>query len=199
MQRKNVSYPDAVDALIRSAAASGVVASQNTPQGELAECCERVFGTTLANQIATHGYPDELELPWVAEELYVYGLNELSARQAGYRADARDGSPSADWDMAHFVIADWAANPITIAQDATVSYARHGVGAWIYCRIAPDLPTFFLLLAAWLDFLRDNGGNLYDDNFEIPDKVRADIRLRVAGVLDEPDRDAACRFVLGEL
>jgi len=193
-----VSYPEAVDALVRSAAASGIEIALKLPQGEASVFCEQVFGKPLAAMIAAHGYPTGTELPWIVEDLYVYGLDELAERQAGYRTDASKGMPSADWDATQFVIADWAANPVTIGQDRVIRYARHGMGAWTYTRIVADLPAFVLLLAAWLDYMRDKADALYDDNFEIPDTIRAEIRSKVLGMVDEVDRDAACRFLLGE-
>ena len=193
-----MSYPEAVDALVRSAAASGIEIALKLPQGEASVFCEQVFGKPLAAMIAAHGYPTGTELPWIVEDLYVYGLDELAERQAGYRTDASKGMPSADWDATQFVIADWAANPVTIGQDRVIRYARHGMGAWTYTRIVADLPSFVLLLAAWLDYMRDKADALYDDNFEIPDTIRAEIRSKVLGMVDEVDRDAACRFLLGE-
>ena len=197
-RRKFVSYPEAVDALVRSAAASGVEISLKPPQGESTTFCEQVFGRPLAAAIAAHGYPHDAELPWIVEDLYLYGPDELSDRQAGYRSDAGEGRPSAGWDATQFVVADWAANPVTIGQDGVIHYARHGTGAWMYTRIVSDLPAFFLLLAAWLDYMRDKADALYDDNFEIPDAIRADIRSKVVSMVDEADQDAACRFLLGE-
>lgn len=196
--RKFVSYPEAVDALVRSAAASGIEISLKSRRGEPAALCEQVFGKPLAATIAAHGYPDGTELPWIVEDLYVYGLDELAERQAGYRIDAGEGTPSADWDATQFVIADWVANPVTIGQDGVIRYARHGMDVWTYTRIVADLPAFFVLLAAWLDYMRDKAGALYDDNFEIPDTIRLEIRSKVLGMVDEVDRDAACRFLLGE-
>ena len=193
-----MSYPEAVDALVRSAAASGIEISLKPPQGEVSVFCEQVFGKPLAATIAGHGYPDGAELPWIVEDLYVYGLDELAERQAGYRTDASKSTPSAGWDITQFVIADWAANPVTIGQDGVVRHARHGMGAWTYTRIVADLPAFFVLLAAWLDYMRDKADALYDDNFEVADTIRAEIRSKVLFMVDDADRDAACRFLLGE-
>lgn len=193
-----MSYSDAVDALVRSAAASGIEISLKPAHGEPVAFCEQVFGKPLAATIAAHGYPKGTELPWIVEDLYVYGLDELAERQTGYRTDASKGTPSAGWDATQFVIADWAANPVTIGQDGVIRYARHGMGAWTYTRIVADLPAFFVLLAAWLDYMRDKAGALYDENFEIPDTIRAEIRSKVLVMVDDADRDAACRFLLGE-
>ena len=135
-----MSYPDAVDALVRSAAASGIEISLKPPQGEPAMFCEQVFGEPLAATIAAHGYPDGAELPWIVEDLYVYGLDELAERQSGYRTDASNGTPSAGWDATQFVIADWAANPVTIGQDGVIRHARrsHGVPGCSTTEITSD-------------------------------------------------------------
>jgi hypothetical protein len=193
-----VPYLDAATTLAAAAARADVDLSLKTPEADATPFMETVFGKPLADDIAAHGYPSDVEVPWVVEELYVYDLNELSDRQAGYRVGVQDGRPVAGWDAGHFVIADWAANPVTVAPNGGIHYARHGEGAWDYHRICADLPTFFLLLAAWLGHVAEHGENLHDGNFDIPDTARETIRRLVSGVVDIADQDAACNFLLGE-
>lgn len=191
---------DVVEDLVRAAREADVAISLAPPDGEAAAFAATVFGPTLAAEIARLGYPEPVELPWIAEEFNLYGLDELSERQAGYRTNARTGEPSEAWDMDRFVIADWAANPISIGPDGAIAYSRHGQGAWTYVRIARDLPAFLSLLAAWLRFfLAERGGELFDDNFEIADEIREAVRRDVLVDLDADDRDAALKFLLGEL
>jgi hypothetical protein len=195
-----VPYADAVDDLVRAAGEADVAISLEQPQREVLAFAETVFGPAIAAEIAKLGYPEPAELPWIVEELYLYGLEELSDRQAGYRTDARTGEASAGWDKDRFVIADWTANPISVGPDGAICYSRHGEGAWTYIRIAEDLPTFLSMLAAWLRyFVVTRSANLFDENFEIADETRDEIRREVLGAVEKTDQDAALRFLLGEL
>lgn len=191
-------YLDAATTLASAAARADVALSLKMPEAEAVHVVDTVFGKPLADEIAAHGYPSDVELPWIVEELYVYDLDELSDRQAGYRVGVQDGRPVAGWDAGHYVIADWAANPVTVARDGSIHYARHGEGAWDYRRICADLPTFFLLLAAWLGHVAEHGENLHDHNFDVPDDAREAVRRLVTGVVPEADQEAACSFLLGE-
>ena len=133
------------------------------------------------------------------EELYLYSLDELAGLQAGYRYDARTGEVSADWDASHYVIADWTANPISIGADGAIHYTCHGQGNWAYALIAPDLPGFFNLLAAWLRyFIVERGGNLFDDNFEVDEATRDTVRDMIRTITGLDDFDAALALFMGE-
>lgn len=191
-----MNYPEAAQNFVRAGVEVGVPIALAPPE----QAVDRAtFGDVLAREIEAAGYPVGAELPWVVEKLYFYSLDELAERQAGYRYDARTGETSADWDASHYVIADWAANPISIGADGAIRYARHGQGNWTYAVIAPDLPSFFNLLAAWLRyFVVERGGNLFNDNFEIDTPTRNTVRdmIRTTTGLDDPD--AALALLVGE-
>lgn len=191
-----MTYPEAVQDLVRAGAGAGVPIPL-APPGQAVD--RDIFGDALAQEIAATGYPAGAELPWVVEELYLYSLEELAERQAGYRYDAATGEASTGWDASHYVIADWTANPISIGTDGAIHYARHGQGNWTYAPIAPDLPGFFNLLAAWLRyFIVERGGDLFDDDFEINDATRNTVRDMIRTTTDLRDPDAALALLLGE-
>ena len=191
-----MAYIEAAQNLVRAGAEAGVRINLAPPEQAVDRA---IFGDALAREIEAAGYPAGAELPWVAEELYLYSLDELAGRQAGYRYDARTGEASANWDASHYVIADWTANPIIIDADGTIHYARHGRGHWTFAPIAPDLPAFFNLLAAWLRyFVGDRGGNLFNDNFEIDDATRNTARAMIRTITGMCDTDAALALLLGE-
>lgn len=191
-----MNYPEAAQNFVRAGVEAGVPIALAPPE----QAVDRAtFGDVLAREIEPAGYPVGAELPWVVEELYFYSLDELAERQAGYRYDARTGETSADWDASHYVIADWTANPIIIGADGAIRYARHGQGNWSYAVIAPDLPSFFNLLAAWLRyFIVERGGNLFNNNFEIDAPTRNTVRDIIRTTTGLDDTDAALALLVGE-
>jgi hypothetical protein len=197
-----MSYADALADLIGAASETDLAIAPEKPEGEAARLCETVFGPTLAAEITQLGYPKTFDMPWVAEDLYFYGLDELSVRQAGYRFHGITGERIDAWPADRFVIAAWTGNPVSIGQDGSICYSFHGAGTWTYTRIAPDLPAFLSLLAAWIRyFVAEHGGDLFDeddDDLEISEEMRAEIRRDVLGAAQEADRDAALAFLLGD-
>ncbi|WP_152616230.1 hypothetical protein [Sphingomonas sp. ERG5] len=194
-----MQYDEAIQRLVRAGVeAETPIAVQTPDAGE--SFYRTVFGDPLSDAIKASGYPGGVELPWSAEELYLYGLEELNKRQEGYRHDANTGDASSGWDEDRYVIADWAANPVSITGDGSISYARHGEGSWSHIRIAADLPGFFAMLAAWLHyFVVEHNGNLFDENFEIAAATRDDLRRLVVADTAPEDREAAINFLLGEI
>jgi hypothetical protein len=191
-----MTYLEAAWNLTRAGVETGVPIALARPEQAVDRA---IFGDALAREIEVAGYPTGAELPWVVEELYLYFLEKLAGRQAGYRHGASTGKASADWDASHYVIADWTANPISIGVNGAIHYARHGQGNWTYALIAPDLPAFFNLLAAWLRyFVVERGGNLFNDNFEIDTPTRNTVRdmIRTTTGLDDPG--AALALLVGE-
>lgn len=197
-----MSYADALADLVAAASEADLAIAPETPEGDAAQLCETVFGTTLAAEIIQAGYPKTFHIPWIVEDLYVYGLDELSDRQAGYRFHAITGEPIAAWPADRFVIAAWTGNPVSVGQDGSVCYSRHGAGTWTFVRLAPDLPAFLALLAAWIRyFVVEHGGDLFDeddDDFDITEEMRAEVRREVLDGVAEADRDAVLAFLLGE-
>lgn len=197
-----MSYADALADLIGAASETGIAIVLEKPQGDAARLCQTVFGPALAAEITQLGYPKTFDMPWIVEDLYFYGLDELSDRQAGYRFHGITGERIDAWPADRFVIAAWTGNPVSIGQDGSICYSFHGAGTWTYTRIAPDLPAFLSLLAAWIRyFVAEHGGDLFDeddDDLEISEEMRAEIRRDVLGAVPEADRDAALVFLLGE-
>jgi hypothetical protein len=196
---KTMAYVDSMRCLIDAGTEAGMlIGLENT--NNLTALHQRIFGGPLANDIASAGYPGGIEVPWMVEELFVYSLAELSDRQAGYRYDANTNAPSVNWDCDRYVLADWGANPVSIGTDGTICYSRHGDGDWSYVPIATDLPAFFKLLAAWLRyFVVEQGSNLLDDNFEIAQDTRDAVTSTVLAETIPEYRNAAMRFLLGEI
>lgn len=191
-----MTYTKAVQDLVQAGLETGVPIALSQPEQAIDRA---IFGDALAREIEAVGYPAGIELPWVVEELYLYSLDELAERQAGYRFDVRTGEVSADWDASQYVIADWTANPISIGSDGTVHYARHGQGNWTYALIAPDLSSFFTLLAAWLRyFVTERGSNLFNDDFEIDDATRDAVRDKISTAIGPHDPKATLALLLGE-
>ncbi|MDR7116594.1 hypothetical protein [Caulobacter sp. BE254] len=194
-----MSYADALADLIGAASETGIAIVLEKPQGDAARLCQTVFGPALAAEITQLGYPKTFDMPWIVEDLYFDGLDELSDRQAGYRFDGISGERIDAWPADRFVIADWAADPITVGPDGSVCYSVHGVGSWTYTRIAADLPAFLHLLATWIRyFVAEHGANLYDENSEVPEEIRAEIRRDVLGAVPEADKDAVLSFLLAD-
>lgn len=190
-----MTYIEAAQNLVRAGAEAGVPIALAPPEQAVDRA---IFGDALAREIEVAGYPAGAGLPWVVEELYLYPLNELAGHQAGYRYDVRSGEASADWNASHYVIADWMANPISIAADGPIHYARHGQGHWTFSPIAPDLPAFFNLLAAWLRyFIVERGGNLFNDNFKIDAATRNTARDMIRTITGLDDSDSALALLVG--
>lgn len=65
--------------------------------------------------------------------------------------------------------------------------------------IVEDLPAFLHLLATWIRyFVAEHGANLDDENSEVPEATRAEIRRDVLGALPEADKDAVLSFLLAD-
>jgi len=190
-----MTYSEAIQNLVDAGSEAGVSILLSIPEQGVDRA---VFGD-LAQEIEAVGYPAGVEFPWVVEDLYLYSLDELAERQAGYRYDARTGEASPDWDQNQYVIADWTANPVTLGVDGAVRYARHGQDDWVYARIAPDLSGFFVLLADWLRyFVVERASNLFNENFEIDDVTREAICDTILIPISPDDRAATLAFLLGE-
>ncbi|MBW8858373.1 MAG: hypothetical protein JF570_01180 [Caulobacter sp.] len=194
-----MSYADALADLIGAASETDLAIAPEKPEGEAARLCETVFGPALAAEIIQLGYPKTFDMPWIVEDLYFYGLDELSDRQAGYRFHGITGERIDAWPADRFVIAAWTADPVTVGPDGSVCYSVHGIGSWTYTRIAADLPAFLHLLATWIRyFVAEHGANLYDENSEVPEEIRAEIRRDVLGAVPEADKDAVLSFLLAD-
>lgn len=138
-----MSYAEAIAEFVQAAAAAGIAVELGDPEGAEAELCATVLGDQLAAEIVATGYPGGCEIPWVAEELYIYSLTELRERQAGYRTDARTGVDQDDWDADRWVIADWTADPVSINGTGVIAY-RQGEAVrairYILREIAREIP-----------------------------------------------------------
>ncbi len=191
-----MTYAEAVQNLVDAGSKAGISIIVSIPEYGVDRV---VFGNDLAQEIETVGYPAGAELPWVVEDFYLYSLDEITERQAGYRYDAHTGEASQGWDQNQYVIADWTANPLTLGVDGAIRYARHGQEEWTYVRIAPDVPSFFALLADWLRyFVVERAGNLFNEDFQIDEATRDIIRNSILRPIDLDDREAALAFLLGE-
>ena len=195
-----MTYADAVIDLVRAAGEADLSVELDTPRGDEAQLCETVFGPTFAADIGRMGYPKTFDMPWIVEDLDFYGLEDLADRQVGYRSHGITGECIPDWPEDRFVIAAWAGNPIPVGLDGSICNSMHGVGSWTFSRIAPNLPSFFVLLAAWIRyFIAERGGTLFgEEDIQAFEKMRVDIRREVLGSIAEADKDAVLAFLLGD-
>ncbi len=142
--------------------------------------------------------PIDLKIPWVAEWLTLYSIDELYASQVGYRYAT--GSPDLlpGWDPNWIVIGGASSDPIIAdgsSSLASVLMGVHGIGAWSPRLITPSLADFLILLSRWLELYRFRGGVLLDsDRVLLPD-VAAAIERDVAGHLPPPARRNFLSFI----
>jgi hypothetical protein len=193
-----MTYAESLATLVRTAQAHGVAVEIEQPGGDDRALLDAVFGASLAGEIADAGYPGGIEVPFAAEDFYLYPLAELEQRQAGYRTDARTGEASPDWDADRHVIGDWAANPVSIGGDGALAYAMHGRGGWEYRPIAPDLAAFLDVLARWIEYYRGaRGGKILDADYEVAPEVRGEVDNQVTTGLPEAEAGNFADFLLG--
>jgi hypothetical protein len=193
-----MTYTQALTALVRSAGTHDISAPLEALDNGERKIVAAIFGDTLAGEIADAGYPGGIEIPVSAEDLYLYPLAELEQRQAGYRTDGRTGEASPGWDESRYVIADWAANPVSIGRDGALAYSIHGRGSWHYHPIAPDLNAFLTALAHWIEYYQgERSGQILDADFEVAPEVTGDVLHKVVGNLPETEAKNFTDFLLG--
>jgi hypothetical protein len=173
------------------------IAVRIEPVSTLSDYSRTVFPDGLLPEIERVGYPGDCEIPWIVEDLYLYGFADIESRQAGYRFDARSGETLDDWDADRHVITDWAANPVVIGSDGRIAFAYHGVDRWDFQTIAESFASFLDLLTAWVRyFVIDHGGRLFDANGDLPDETISDV-TRIAAGIDGVYQSEAVKFLLG--
>jgi len=150
---------------------------------------EPIF-SSMAASISRFGYPNNVTIPYLSEDLRIYNLEDLVARQVGYRSDTRSGHKSSDWDENMWVLGDWSANPYCINRDGSIWFAFHGRGKWSYVPIANDISIFFSVLARWMNFyVKENKKNIFDEDFNVyPEKI-SEIYSNVASDLTQEQRE----------
>lgn len=181
-----MTYEDALHALAALLDEVGIGYRIERPAtaGEL----PALLGPALAAQIAEHGWLSSEDIPLPAEDLRLYALSDLAARQDGYGIVA--GSPSPGWDASQGVIGDWLADPICVDPAGGVWVARHGTGAWQFRQVATDLAALLQVLLQWLRFyLLDHQRRITGDDHEVLPAIKAAVRSRVLGDLPEPLAD----------
>ena len=77
-----MTYKDAVQDLVHAGSEANSAITLSQPKHQVDRS---VFGEAISQEIEAAGYPGGAELPWVVEELYLYSLDEIAERQAGYR------------------------------------------------------------------------------------------------------------------
>lgn len=191
-------YAKSLTELVRSAGGHGIPVSLESAGAGRRDIVAAVFGDALADEITDAGYPGGIEIPLAVEDLYIYPLDELQQRQVGYRSDGRTGMVCAGWDADRHVIADWAANPVSIDSGGGLAYSMHGRGEWIYFPIAPDLAAFLSALARWIDYCRgERAGRILDDDFELLPDITCEVLQRLSRDLSDVEAANFTRFLLG--
>ncbi|PSJ36818.1 hypothetical protein [Allosphingosinicella deserti] len=159
------------------------------------DAIDRLFGQDIAEAIQQCGYPGGVEVPGIAEDLLIYPLEEIAARQEGYRS----GAGEEQWDKDHWVFADRSADPFTVGTGGRIFFSRHGQGAWSYEYLCANLLVFFDLASAWIEFfVIDNQSQIVDDDFSVLPQKRAEFEARVGALGGEIDREAAVPVMLGD-
>jgi hypothetical protein len=193
-----MTYAQGLTALIQSALTHDISVTLETPGDGERKIVATIFGDALAGELADGGYPGGIEIPLSAEDLYLYPLAELEQRQAGYRTDGRTGEASPGWDESRYVIADWAANPVSIGRDGALAYSIHGRGSWHYHPIAPDFDSFLTALAHWIDYHRgERSGQILDADFEVAPEIAGEVLHKVVGNLPETEAKNLTDLLLG--
>lgn len=110
--------------------------------------------------------PSEFEIPWSADWLTLYSVDELLECQVGYRWENEvNGKRFPEWKDSWLVIGDCSSDPIIAALDSEntpIYLARHGQGAWEPKLVAPSLGSFLSVVAKWMD-ATSSFGDLHDD------------------------------------
>ena len=111
--------------------------------------------------------PSEFEIPWSADWLRLYSVDELLECQVGYRWENRvNGKRFQEWKDSWLVIGDCGGDPFIAALDSEntpVYFARHGQGIWKPSLVAPSLGSFLSVVAKWID-VTSSFENYYDDD-----------------------------------
>jgi hypothetical protein len=145
--------------------------------------------------------PVEVWVPWTAEDMAFFDLEELRGAQSGYRWHGSDESVVlAGWNPAWLVIANFSGDPVIASLDrdeTPVSFARHGAGSWSPREVAPDLPAFLSAMAVWMDVcLGEYGGEIRDEvEFELKPDFKERLDQALSGVLGQEHREAFLSFV----
>lgn len=130
-----------------------------------------------------------------SDDLMVYNPINLVENQKGYRwSISPTGESHLDdqWDMNWVVIADLGADPIIAHTDrpnTPISGDIHGTGGWNPRLIAPSLPIFIRMIAAWIDVrdLQYHSEILNFDCSPLPEFV-TDLNSALSNFLEEAYR-----------
>lgn len=145
--------------------------------------------------------PVEVWVPWTAEDMAFFDLDDLRGAQSGYRWHGNDESVVlAGWNPAWLVIANFSGDPVIASLDSDetpVSFARHGAGSWSPREVAPGLPAFLAAMAVWMNVcLGEYGGEIRDEvEFELKPEFKERLAQALSGVLGPEHREAFLSFV----
>ena len=115
---------------------------------------------------------DDIEIPWVAEQLTIFGAQNFFDHQMGYRVSPQDRQTLlASWPRQLVCIAELTGDPIMVScelTDTNVYAARHGRGFWKPFKIASSLSVFSTELQTWCEtyFVRFKA-DILDDTYAI--------------------------------
>jgi len=143
----------------------------------------------------------DLVIPWVAEDLRLYGnAASLDAGQVGYRVDAA-GSRLPGWQDDWLVLGQLSGDPLIARPEGdgcAVLFARHGAGAW-QPRVVADAPQgLAAALHVWCDlFLRQYARDIYDDTYAVRPAFLDELRRQVGQVLPAAQADVFLDMVDG--
>jgi hypothetical protein len=105
-----------------------------------------------------HGPAAGTSIPWVAEDLLLFALDELAGAQTGYRTTVSPAGevPSPSWPQAWLAVASVFGDPFVIdtsGEDHPILFTRHGAGVWAPLEVAASFGRFLELLAEFEDVL----------------------------------------------
>ena len=113
----------------------------------------------------------EFTINWPIGPLRVYPQDQLSKCQDGYGWTF--DKPNKAWDFNKLVIADLAADPISLdVNTGKIYHSVHGMRSWTFDEICPDFEHYLKLLLHWVNvYYGTYNGNLFDDDLGITDNT----------------------------
>jgi hypothetical protein len=135
----------------------------------------------------------DLEIPWSAEELYLYGTEaSFEGGQIGYRIDV-SGKRLPNWPDEWVVLGEISGDPIIgrVGEDGcAVLFARHGMGLWQANIVSNDTKAFAEALRIWCDlFVKRYSKDIYDETLAVRPDFLADLRQQISQTLSAAETD----------
>lgn len=135
---------------------------------------------------------DDIEIPWIAEQLTIFGAQNFFVGQIGYRISPENQrSLLADWPHQLICFGQVIGDPLMVScdmADSSVYAAQHGTGRWEPFKIAPSLASFCEALKIWCDlyFVRFKTGIL-DSTYAVKPEVIDALQSELSKIFSHED------------